>query len=68
LDKQVVLVTNRDVQDPFIAFDRYDGRSLIEKICFGIPNKTGALSTHLRRPKKAYGTSISYFSSQGYPV
>jgi len=34
LDKQVVLVTNGDVQDPFIAFDRYDDRSLIENNLF----------------------------------
>lgn len=30
-DKQVVLITNISVKDPFIAFDRYDDRSLIEK-------------------------------------
>jgi len=34
LDKQVVLVTNDDVRDPFIAFDRYDDRSLIENNLF----------------------------------
>lgn len=34
LDKQVVLVTNDDIQDPFIAFDRYDDRSLIENNLF----------------------------------
>lgn len=34
LDKQVVLVTNGDVRDPFIAFDRYDDRSLIENNLF----------------------------------
>lgn len=34
LDKQVVLVTNGDIQDPFIAFDRYDDRSLIENNLF----------------------------------
>jgi hypothetical protein len=34
VDKQVVLVTNGDVQDPFIAFDRYDDRSLIENNLF----------------------------------
>jgi len=33
-DQQVVLVTNGDVQDPFIAFDRYDDRSLIENNLF----------------------------------
>jgi len=34
LDKQVVLVTNGDVPDPFITFDRYDDRSLIENNLF----------------------------------
>jgi len=34
LDKQVVLVTNGKVRDPFIAFDRYDDRSLIENNLF----------------------------------
>ena len=34
VDKQVVFVTNREVKDPFAAFDRYDGRSLIENNLF----------------------------------
>jgi len=34
VDKQVVLVTNREVKDPFVAFDRYDDRSLIENNLF----------------------------------
>jgi hypothetical protein len=34
VDKQVVFVTNRDVKDPFVAFDRYDDRSLIENNLF----------------------------------
>jgi len=34
MDKQVVLVTNGAVEDPFIAFDRYDDRSLIENNLF----------------------------------
>jgi len=34
LEKQVVFVTNIDVKDPFIAFDRYDDRSLIENKLF----------------------------------
>jgi len=34
LDKQVVFVTNREVKDPFVAFDRYDDRSLIENNLF----------------------------------
>jgi hypothetical protein len=34
LDKQVVLVTNGDVQNPFITFDRYDDRSLLRNNLF----------------------------------
>ena len=34
LDKQVVFVTNREVKDPFVAFDRYDDRSLMENNLF----------------------------------
>jgi len=34
VDKQVVFVTNREVKDPFVAFDRYDDRSLIENNLF----------------------------------
>ena len=30
VDKQVVFVTNGEVKDTFIAFDRYDDRSLME--------------------------------------
>jgi hypothetical protein len=34
MEKQVVFVTNREVKDPFVAFDRYDDRSLIENNLF----------------------------------
>jgi len=34
LEKQVVFVTNMDVKDPFVAFDRYDDRSLMENKLF----------------------------------
>ena len=34
LEKQVVFVTNIDVKDPFITFDRYDERSLMENKLF----------------------------------
>jgi hypothetical protein len=33
-EKQVVLITNISIKDPFIAFDRYDDRSLIENKLF----------------------------------
>jgi len=33
-EKQVVFVTNMDVKDPFITFDRYDERSLMENKLF----------------------------------
>jgi len=34
LEKQVVFVTNIDVRDPFVTFDRYDDRSLMENKLF----------------------------------
>ena len=34
LEKQVVFVTNMDVRDPFVTFDRYDDRSLMENRLF----------------------------------
>jgi hypothetical protein len=34
LEKQVVFVTNIDIKDPFITFDRYDERSLMENKLF----------------------------------
>jgi hypothetical protein len=34
VDKQVVMVTNGEVKDPFAAFDRYDDRSLMENNLF----------------------------------
>jgi len=34
LEKQVVFVTNIDVKDPFLTFDRYDDRSLMENKLF----------------------------------
>jgi len=33
-EKQIVFVTNMDVKDPFITFDRYDDRSLMENKLF----------------------------------
>jgi len=33
-EKQVVFVTNIDVKDPFVTFDRYDDRSLMENKLF----------------------------------
>ena len=33
-DKQLVFITNIDVRDPFITFDRYDDRSLMENKLF----------------------------------
>ena len=34
VERQVVLVTNGEIKDPFVAFDRYDDRSLIENNLF----------------------------------
>jgi hypothetical protein len=46
--KQVVFVTNREVKDPFVAFDRYDERSLIENNLF----RETKQSWHLEDPPK----------------
>jgi len=48
LDKQVVLVTNGEVKDPFVAFDRYDDRSLIENNLF----RETKQNWHLLHPPK----------------
>jgi len=34
VEKQVVFLTNIDVKDPFVSFDRYDDRSLMENKLF----------------------------------
>jgi len=48
VDKQVVFVTNREVQDPFVAFDRYDDRSLMENNLF----RETKQDWHLEEPPK----------------
>lgn len=48
LDKQVVLLTNGDVQNPFTAFDRYDDRSFIENGLF----RDTKQNWHLEHPPK----------------
>jgi hypothetical protein len=48
LEKQVVFVTNMEVKDPFIAFDRYDERSRIENSLF----KELKQNWHLEHPPK----------------
>jgi len=48
VDKQVVFVTNREVKDPFVAFDRYDDRSLIENNLF----RETKQNWHLEDPPK----------------
>lgn len=48
VDKQVVFVTNREVKDPFIAFDRYDERSLMENNLF----RETKQNWHLEEPPK----------------
>jgi hypothetical protein len=47
-DKQIVLVTNGDIKDPFVAFDRYDDRSLIENNLF----RDTKQNWHLEHPPK----------------
>ena len=48
VDKQVVFVTNREIKDPFVAFDRYDDRSLIENNLF----RETKQNWHLEDPPK----------------
>jgi hypothetical protein len=48
VDKQVVFVTNREVRDPFVAFDLYDDRSLIENNLF----RETKQNWHLQDPPK----------------
>jgi hypothetical protein len=48
VDKQVVFVTNGEVKDPFVAFDRYDDRSLIENNLF----RETKQNWHLEDPPK----------------
>ncbi len=48
VEKQVVFVTNIGVKDPFIAFDRYDDRSLIENNLF----RETKQNWHLEHPPK----------------
>jgi hypothetical protein len=48
VDKQVVFVTNGEVKDPFVAFDRYDDRSLIENNLF----RQTKQNWHLEDPPK----------------
>jgi hypothetical protein len=48
VDRQVVFVTNREVKDPFVAFDRYDARSLIENNLF----RETKQNWHLEDPPK----------------
>ena len=45
-DKQKVLLTDLKVDCPFITFDRYDGRSLIENLL----NREGKQSWSLKKP------------------
>jgi len=48
LEKQVVFVTNIDVKDPFVTFDRYDERSLMENKLF----REVKQNWHLEHPPK----------------
>jgi len=48
VEKQIVFVTNMDVKDPFIAFDRYDERSVMENNLF----REVKQNWHLEHPPK----------------
>lgn len=55
VDKQVVFVTNGEVKDPFVAFDRYDERSLIENNLF----RETKQNWHLEDPPKKTREGVS---------
>jgi len=55
LEKQIVFVTNMDVKDPFIAFDRYDERSLMENNLF----REVKQNWHLEHPPKKTKEGVS---------
>jgi len=55
VEKQVVFVTNMDVKDPFIAFDRYDERSCMENNLF----KELKQNWHLEHPPKKTKEGVS---------
>lgn len=55
VDKQVVLVTNGEVKDPFVAFDRYDDRSLMENNLF----RETKQNWHLEDPPKKTREGVS---------
>jgi len=55
VEKQVVFVTNMDVRDPFIAFDRYDERSRMENNLF----REVKQNWHLEHPPKKTKEGVS---------
>jgi hypothetical protein len=58
IDKQVVLVTNGDVSNPFIAFDRYDDRSLIENNLFRDTKQNWCLEHPPRKTKEGVWVQV----------
>jgi hypothetical protein len=48
-EKEVVLLTTDPAPDPFVAFDRYDDRSLIENICNREAKESWFLEHHPKR-------------------
>ncbi len=58
IDKQVVLVTNGGVKDPFIAFDRYDDRSLIENNLFRDTKQNWCLEQPPRKTKEGVWVQV----------
>ena len=51
--KEVVLLTNDPADDPFVAFDRYDDRSLIENSCNREAKEHWFLEHHPKRSEAA---------------
>jgi hypothetical protein len=63
LEKQVVFITNIDVKDPFVAFDRYDDRSLMENKLF----REVKQNWHFEHPPKKTkeGVNVQIYMTMG---
>jgi len=63
LEKQVVFVTNIDVKDPFLTFDRYDDRSLMENKLFREVKQNWYFEHPPKKTKE--GVSIQIYMTMG---
>ena len=55
MEKETVLLTTNPDSDPFVAFDAYDDRSLIENICNREAKEKRFLDNHPKRSKAGVG-------------